>query len=1380
MYFAADLGMRQTAQMSAMLRILFTGFLWLCIKAVPLSAQARITMESISLEHGLSDRFARTIFRDKQGFLWIGTRNGLNRYDGCNMYSYNSQLAPPYHISADDVHWIAQTQRGKIVVGFGSPVVAFDLLDPSTGQASPMRPPPQSQWGQLLASKNGHLFFTASQQQRYSLYRYDEASAKLVHLIHLPPHYQRDDAKLADSQGRIWMLWREAGGKLALDRYDHNGKKISSLPSSIAGSVTVDEKDHISLFETSSGEICLLAGRQGLFFYNPQSDRFELRCAIPGQFDFVDAQEDKQGNIFIKTLGQTGQTTGLLLVKKNSQLIDYSWLKEAVPQSYTFYSEDYTTWLMACTGDGLKRLYYKPPAVRTFLSNINAGTAYGASIRGICSDPAGRIIVSTERDGWHEIDPLTGATRHLRQGSQLSLGRNMVSAPDGSIWGVDNELIQYFPQTATFKTWPLPAKVEAFHLSQSGLLWLGFRGQIGTLTPQDGRFEYWTDASGLNPLEGRLTNFILETQDGSIWVGSDQGLSQIKPQARAFKFYGAQHGLPSTQVTCIHESADHTLWLGTLGGGLCKFEPLSERVQLVISRTQGLANDHIAGILPGGADELWVSTYAGLSLVYLKEKTCRNFFQLDGFLHDEFNRFSFFKDQRSGRMYWGSIKGLSSFLPAELLEKEPSAPILLSEMTYFDQSGEKRITTTHFKQALLNDGHGAVPPVFIHPNNRFLKLRFALATFVHTAQNQYAYRIDGLHSDWNALGPNGELIINYLPTGRYTLRIKAADRHGHWGRQELVLPIVVLRYWYHQWWAWLLWSSLATAVLLGLYYFREKRLKLQHQYQLEQQEAARLKDLNAFKNRLYANITHEFRPPLTVMLGIARQLTSSLPRQEPAPAANQPAWQTQLKLMERNGQHLLGLVNQMLDLAKAENSTLKMNKVQADILPFIHFVAESFSSLANQQNVILKVESREAQLLMDYEPELLRQILSNLLTNGLKYTPSGGRLSLEISRQPTDAASDTPEAPPGQEELWLKVSDTGPGIAPEDLPHVFNRFFSGQTELEARALPSGSSPVWGEQAGTGIGLALVKELVTLLSGHIKVTSPVGEGAIFLVVLPITHDAPLQNEPIVTEVQLASSLQPTPSQHKPSILVVEDNADIVQYLQLCLQDQYQLIFAYNGHFGLEKALSEVPDIILSDVIMPGMDGFELCHALKTDSRTSHIPVVMLTAKGDVESRIAGLRQGADAYLVKPFHQEELLVILHNLLQWRQKLQAHYQTAGLSGEQPPSSLHKAPEDAFLQQLRELIEAELDNSALSPQDICRKMGMGHTNLNLKVNALTGMPISLFIRQMRLHKAKTLLSTTQLTVSEIAYQTGFNDPKYFSRVFAEKYGAPPSSFRG
>lgn len=1367
--------MRQTAQMPSMLRILFTGFLWLCIKAVPLCAQARITIESISLEHGLSDRFARTIFRDKQGFLWIGTRNGLNRYDGCNMYSYNSQLPPPNHISADDVHWISQTKSGKIVVGFGSPAVAFDLLDPTTGQSDPMRPPPQSQWEQLLASKSGSLFFTASRQQRYSLYRYDEASAKLVHLIHLPHYYQRDDAKLADSQGRIWMVWRQPGGELGLDRYDHNGKKISSLPSFIGGSVILDEKDHINLFETSSGEICLLVVRQGLFAYNPKSDRFELRCAIPGEYDFVDAQEDKQGNLFIKTFGKTGQTTGLLLLKKNNRLVDYSWLKEAVPQSYTFYSEDYTSWLIACTGDGLKRLYYRPPAVRTFLGHINAGTAYGASIRGICSDQEGRIIVSTERDGWHEINPLTGATRHLRTGSQLSLGRNLVSAPDGSIWGVDNELIQYFPETGTFKTWALPAKVEAFHLSRSGLLWLGFRGQIGILNPQDGHFEYWTDAGGLNPLVGKLTNFVLETHDGSIWIGSDQGLTQIKPQARAFQFYGAQNGLPSTQVTCIYESEDHALWLGTLGGGLCKFEPSAGRVQAVINRSQGLANEHVAGILPGGKNELWVSTYAGLSLVYLKERSCRNFFQLDGFLHDEFNRFSFFKDEGSGRMYWGSIKGLSSFLPAELLKKEPSAPILLSEMTYFDQSGEKRITTTHFKQVHLNDGHWAVPPVLVHPNNRFLKLRFALAKFVHTAQNQYAYRIDGLHSGWNTLGANGELIINYLPTGKYTLRIKAADRHGHWGRQELVLPIVVLKYWYHQWWAWLLWSSLATAALAGLYSFREKRVKLQHQYQLEQQEAARLKDLNAFKNRLYANITHEFRTPLTVMLGIARHLTSSLPRQERAPTANEPAWQTQLKLMERNGQHLLGLVNQMLDLAKAENSTLKMNKVQADILPFIHFVAESFSSLANQQNVILKVESREAQLLMDYEPELLRQILSNLLANGLKYTPSGGRLSLEISKHPTDPS----EAPLSQEELWLKVSDTGPGIAPEDLPRVFNRFFSGQTEFDARTIQSGSSSLWEEQAGTGIGLALVKELVTLLGGHIRAISPVGEGATFLVVLPITHDAPLQNEPTATEVHPAAGSQPAISLHKPSILIVEDNADIVQYLQLCLQDQYQLTFAYNGHFGLEKALSEVPDIILSDVIMPGMDGFELCQALKTDLRTSHIPVVMLTAKGDVESRIAGLRQGADAYLVKPFHQEELLVIFHNLLQGRQKLQAHYQAAGLSGEQMPSSLNKAPEDAFLQQLRELIEAELDNSALSPQDICRKMGMGHTNLNLKVNALTGMPVSLFIRQTRLHKAKILLSTTQLSVSEIAYQTGFNDPKYFSRVFAEKYGAPPSSFR-
>lgn len=1351
-----------------MARLLLIGLLAMFAKAMPLNAQAPVELEAFGLDNGLSDRIVRVIFRDRQGFLWIGTRNGLNRFDGRNFQVYDSYRPAPYHISSDDIASIAQLRNGKLVIIYHGEIDGFDLLDPSTGKLTPINLPEAIQIEQVLPTRAGDLFLIAHQNEAYSLWRLDEFGTKLLRLATLPAGYHPGPAH-ADAAGNIWMTIQHADGSISVDIYNQTGKNLRSLDASYFVPALEKEAVSVDFFETSKGEIWLMLGQIGVYVYNKKADRFLIQPALPRGFDFLILQEDLPGNILLQTLDKAGLATGLFLLERNGRLADYQHLLKVSPQNNAFYSDDFTSGMISGTGDGLKWLRYEPPAVRTYLSDINSGVPYGASTRGICSDGKGNILVSTERHGWYQLDPATGSALQLRNSGHLSLGRNLVKAGDGSVWGVDNQLVQYFPQTGTFKTWELPWKVEAFALSRSGILWLGFKGGIGMLNPTNGHFEEWKDTKGVNPLEGNLPNYVLEARGGDIWVGSDNGLFRIQPDAHVFQLFNERNGLSSNKITCMYEQEDGQLWLGSLGGGLNLFNPKNSRTAEVLSVGNGLANASIAGILPDDKGNYWISTYGGLSYFNQKGKTFRNFYQQDGFSHDEFNRFSFFREESSGDLYFGSIKGVNRFNPPDLLKAASPAPVLLSELAFFDQSGKSRITNSHFECTEKN-GNWVSPLVLLHPNNRFLRLKFVLADFRNPGKNQYAYRIDGLGEEWNALGVNNELIINYLPTGKHVLRIKGADRHGNWSPHELTIPIEVLPHWYYRWWAWLIWMSLAFGSVTAFYRFQKKRLQLQRQFETEQREATRLKELNAFKNRLYTNITHEFRTPLTVMLGIARHLEQSPPGSPGKPPFGDPAWKTQLKLVERNGQHLLDLVNQMLDLAKAENNSLKTNFIQGNVLPFLHFVAESFSSLANQQNILLKVESRELDIVMDYAPESLRQILSNLLSNALKHTPSGGEVAVEIKKllPSTDAAMG--DNGRNQATLLIKVSDTGQGIAPEDLPHIFDRFYQATAPTQPSRII--------EEAGTGIGLALVKELANLLGGAVEATSQAGEGSSFSILLPITNQSLPEIPPLLNDKK-PEFRNPVASAVLPSILIVEDNADVVQYLRICLEPHYQLEFAYNGQAGLEKALKSVPDIILSDVVMPGMDGFELCNALKNDQRSSHIPIVLLTARGDVESRIAGLRQGADAYLVKPFHQEELLVILENLIQLRDKLRSHYKAAAI-GETPAVSVAgHSVEDAFLQKLRAVVAAELSNPELTPQDICRKMGMGHTNLNLKINALTGMPISLFIRKMRLHNAMELLGASELSISEIAYETGFNDPKYFSRVFAEEYGAPPSSYR-
>jgi len=569
---------------------------------------------------------------------------------------------------------------------------------------------------------------------------------------------------------------------------------------------------------------------------------------------------------------------------------------------------------------------------------------------------------------------------------------------------------------------------------------------------------------------------------------------------------------------------------------------------------------------------------------------------------------------------------------------------------------------------------------------------------------------------------------------------------------------------------WMIAVGLLLALILSLIiYYRNRRIKAQTAMIAREKEAAKklemmnekLKGLDQMKNRLFTNITHEFRTPLTVMLGMAGQLEST---------TQEDKARRKLALIRRNGRSLLNLIKQMLDLSKIEDNKLKVSYVQGDVLPYIRYITESFHSLANAQNIMLRVVAKEAEIIMDYDPERIRQMLSNLLSNAIKYTPSGGKVKVEIS-----TGGDA------QKQLLITVEDTGPGIPADDLPHIFDRFYQSDDSI-ARA------------GGTGIGLALTKELAKLLEGDVSVDSKVGEGTAFTLKLPITRSAVLAGEPLLDalepelpmeETANAVPVTATPvSLQAPTLLIVEDNPDVVEYLADCLDGQYQLEYAFNGRLGIEKALEMIPDIIISDVMMPEKDGFELCDALKNDERTSHIPIVLLTAKADVESRISGLNKGADAYLAKPFHQGELIAVLAQLVELRARLQARYANIPAEGlrageEDNVQKDEFSMEDAFLKKATALIQEHIGDASFAVQEFSKALGMSYPVVHRKLSALTGYSPSLFIRSIRLNHAKELLRNSDHTISEIAYDCGFKDPKFFSRVFSKEFGQSPSAFR-
>lgn len=516
---------------------------------------------------------------------------------------------------------------------------------------------------------------------------------------------------------------------------------------------------------------------------------------------------------------------------------------------------------------------------------------------------------------------------------------------------------------------------------------------------------------------------------------------------------------------------------------------------------------------------------------------------------------------------------------------------------------------------------------------------------------------------------------------------------------------------------------------------------------VERHEA--LKELDQLKTQFFTNISHEFRTPLTVISGMSEQIEEQPDR-----------WlQKGIRMIQRNTQQLLNLVNQILDLRKLESKALSLNLNQSDIVPYLEQVIESFRSLAEFRDIQLHLLINMTELNMDFDREKLLRILSNLLSNAVKFSKEGDHIYFQA-----DQISD---------QLIIRIKDTGMGISEEQLPYIFDRFF----RADAQDL--------SKEEGTGIGLALVKELVQLMEGKIEVQSQVGKGTTFILTLPVRQEAPpakliveMSKNPILTKEQPLIIKAEDIEAELPRLLIVEDNPDIAQYLFSCLEGLYHLDWAQDGEQGIEKALEHIPDIILSDVMMPKKSGLELCQSLKTETKTSHIPIILLTAKADIESKISGLERGADAYIAKPFEKREVLIRLEKLLESRKQLQERYKKGD------PVLVDNAikegtQEDEFILQLKDEILLNIENEDYGILKLCRSIGMSRTQLHRKIKALTGRSTSSFVRSIRLNKAKEILTSSDLNISQVAFEVGFKDPKYFSRTFTEEFGKSPNQLR-
>lgn len=1105
-----------------------------------------------------------------------------------------------------------------------------------------------------------------------------------------------------------------------------------------------------------------IENRRILYYFNQVTDRFEEIKGMPENWDIQKIAVDEIGNIVYLFTDENGDYQGVLQ-DTNGQWFDYSALFERLNgiKIINLQSTDFKKEVVICNLKGMLLERVKTTdAIQYFLPDY--------SIRSIIETPDHKFIVNTQQSEGFLLDGQTGKSAPFKitecQFEEIPIQPEPVVDAEENLWyGYPSGLIKYNLRTKT---------CDQFKLEDTRIALFTFVEPDRLAVVDVHRYLFYYDLQSQ-----QLTPFLINDEhfqfsggvqdihyapDRSLWVATNDGLVNIKLATKEVEQIGKEAPFQDFRFLCIEPDEKGHLWLGTSLKGLHIYNPNSGEVR-VLNNKHGLANNTVVSILKDDDGDRWLATYNGISIVNEQGELLTNIGAEDGLMERENNRSSRLKAQ-NGKLLIGALKGLHMIDPEKIKDrlKQPEhLKVYLTSLEFFDhKKGEKTLQTYH-----LNEIKNLVLPA----SKRFVNLDFALSNYFKPEENQYAYMLKGLDEDWTYIGQQRSLNLSNLPAGRYELLIKGGDAIGNWTESPLTISIYAKAFFYKKTWFFLLVLLSLVLMVSGIAWLWIRRLRSEVRkatYQIRkdkeviERQTLQLMDIDKAKSIFFTNISHEFRTPLTVISGMAGRLTK-IPKER---------LKHSFDMIRRNSDNLLNLVNQILDLRKLESGKLKADLIQADVIPYLRYIFESFESLARNKDIAAHLLMEEEELVMDHDKKKLLRIVSNLLSNAIKFTPEGGDVYFMVS---TLGVLET------ERILTIKVKDTGIGIPEKKLPRIFDRFYQAD----------GSSTRIGE--GTGIGLSLCKELVSLLGGTIRVESTVGEGTVFRVSLPITQTAPRDeatNEALPTvEAGVASSylaIAPKPIEmvnpadaELPLILLVEDNADVIQYLITCLENQHRLIIARDGQEGVEKAIESIPDAIISDVMMPRKDGFELCHILKTDERTSHIPIILLTAKADVDSRISGLKRGADDYLTKPFNEEELLTRLENQMQIRRKLQLYF----LEAKPLPKSLEKdiQQENEFLQKIRQDIETHIDEEDYGIMQICQTVSMSRSQVHRKIKALTGQSTSLFIRRIRLHKARELLKTTNLNISQIAYEVGFKYPNYFSKAFHEEFGTRPTETR-
>jgi signal transduction histidine kinase/ligand-binding sensor domain-containing protein/DNA-binding response OmpR family regulator len=1340
----------------------------------------------LNVNSGLSNNQVTCLLKDSHGFIWIGTTSGLNRYDGYSARVFRNDLRDTATITNSYITSLAEDPEGRIWINSVNSVSSINIYNPTTESFSLNAATiltgygiPPGMVSDIVKDSKGNFWFILTD----GLYKYIPSEKRSFQVHYAPQDSARFSAyaiaSLAeDSKGDLWIVQRN-GALLKLSgdelkvvyRNSFFSRRMNSQEHEYR--VIVDADDDLWLYAVTAnlGVFYFQAAKKTFTAINEASGKVRLNTNI-----VRGVVQDNNGVIWVGT-----DHGGINLIDKKTMSVRYLVSnpeddKSVSQNSITALYKDKTGIIWVGTfKQGV--CYYHENIVRFPLYRHDAFDPKSLSfddINRFVEDDKGNLWIGTNGGGLLYFDRTLGTFKRYRHNpaDPNSLSSDVIVSlcldHEKKLWigtyygGLNcfdgRKFTRYKhdpdnPQSiADDNVWEILE--DSQHTLWIGTLYAG----VDVFDRRTGTFHHYR-AGEVNSVHTNYISVLAEDRQGNLWIGTGWGIDVLEKQSGRFVHYVNQNNSPenlsNNSILYILEDRRGLIWIGT-HDGLNVYDK-EKKVFRVFREEDGLSHNTVFAVLEDDAGNLWMSTPNGLSNLIIQKEgpdlsfRFKNYDEADGLQGKQFNEGAAYKTSK-GELIFAGAHGFNIFRPEKIQENKEKPDVILTDLLVFNKS--VRIGEKLDGHVILERSITKTTDITLKHSENVFSLEFAALNYFHPEKSLYKYKLEGFDHDWVTTdGRSRKVTYTNLDPGEYTFRVIASNNDSVWNEEGVRLKVVILP----PFWKTRLALALYILFIMGALFVTrkliQKRERMKFSIERERQEAQRMHELDMMKIRFFTNVSHEFRTPLTLIL---------TPMEKLLKGAKEPEQQTQFQLIHRNARRLLNLVNQLLDFRKLEVQEIRLNPSEGDIIKFVRETVFSFSDLSEKKDIRLDFYSTLTSFETLFDPDKLEKILFNLLSNAFKFTPEHGTVSVAVTF--TDRL----------EEKWLEINvkDSGIGIPPDKQDKIFERFF--QNDLPRSMVNQGS----------GIGLSITKEFVRVHGGTITVESDVEKGSCFTVLLPVKDVTGHVENPEAEPVTIQSSPVPGSSNGQeegsanklPTLLLVEDNEDFRFYLKDNLKMYYNIIEASNGKEGWSRVVSDLPDLVVSDVMMPQMNGMELCGKIKNDPRVSHVPVILLTARTAEEQKLEGFAAGADDYITKPFSFEILQSRIKNLIHQRElfhkDFKKHFEVK--ASEMNITSL----DERLIQNAVKAVELHVSDPDFSVENLSHELGMSRVHLYKKLLALTGKSPLEFMRSIRLQQAAQLLEKSQLTVSEVAYKVGFNNPKYFTKYFKEEYNVLPSAY--